>query len=160
MLRLIRIATAKRDCPAVRKTSATWRPSISMGDNDVPEMLKAIGRDPTSSVHWLTFEEIRIVIPAAARPRRASIAARMNSGASEASGATHCTSRNSSIPSDRPESTSPSAKGSAAAMTVPAANVKRPMITPQRSFSGSAAMARGGPNSSPSRGGDREESTR
>ena len=86
-----------------------------------PEMLYAIGNEPTSSVHWFTFDAISSVIPAPARPLSASSAARMNSGASEASGATHCTSRNSSIPNDSPVSTRPLANGSAAAKTTPAA---------------------------------------
>ena len=35
----------------------------------------------------------------------------MNSGASDASGASHCTSKNSSMPKVRPVSTRPSANG-------------------------------------------------
>ena len=68
---------------------------------------------PTSSVHWFTFDEISAPIPTEPRMRSANRIAIRNSGDSEASGATHCTSRNSSIARPRPISTRLSAKGSA-----------------------------------------------
>src|SRR5581483_5265639 len=55
-----------------------------------------------------------VPIPAAAAPRSAKSIATMNSGDSEASGASHWTSRNSSMPSRRPVATRLSANGSAA----------------------------------------------
>ena len=69
--------------------------------------------DPTSSVHWLTFDDSSVPNPALVLSRHANIPATMSSGASDASGATHCTSRNVSIPACSPRCTSDSANGSA-----------------------------------------------
>jgi len=71
----------------------------------------ATGNDPISSVHWLTLEEIRVAIAAVPLPRVAKMTAMMNSGASEASGASHWTSRNRSMPSSVPAATRLSANG-------------------------------------------------
>ena len=71
----------------------------------------------------------------------------MNSGDSEASGATHCTSTNSSMPALLPVSTRPSANGSAAAKITAAAKTK--MREHQRS--------RGRPRQRADRGGRPDE---
>ena len=113
--RLIRIATANNDWAAVKNTSSDCLESKCRGSSVPPEMLNASGRLPISSVHWFTFEEIRIVIPASCRPRSASSPASMNSGASDARGASHCTSTNSSMPAVLPVLTRLSANGSAEA---------------------------------------------
>ena len=62
----------------------------------------ATGNDPMSSVHWFTFAEISVAIAIAPLPLAAKMVAMMNSGASDASGASHWTSRNRSIPSCAP----------------------------------------------------------
>lgn len=84
-------------------------------------------------------------MPAPARPRQASMPAAMNSGASDANGATHCTSRNSSMPSSVPVCTSPSANGSAAATITPAAQMKNATSTDRRRARGRAPIAFAGP---------------
>ena len=58
----------------------------------------ATGSDPMSRVHWLTFAEISVAIAAPPLPLAAKMVAMMNSGASDASGASHCTSRKRSMP--------------------------------------------------------------
>ena len=79
---------------------------------------------PTSSVHWLIFDESSVPSASPPRSRHANRHTTMSSGASEASGASHCTSRNWSTPSRAPVPTSPFANGSAAASTIPAATTK------------------------------------
>ena len=91
-------ATPIRVWVAVNSTSSTWRPS-SISEVPPPPAMWAIGSDPTNSVHWLTFDEISVAMAAVPLPRAAKMIAMMNSGASEASGASHCTSRNLSMPS-------------------------------------------------------------
>jgi hypothetical protein len=115
---------AKSDCAEVRKISSRWRVSRCMAPRSPAESAKAAGRAPIRSVHWFTFEEIIVPMPAAAAPRSAKRSATMNSGDSEASGASHCTSRNSSTPYSRPVATRPSAKGSAAVKMVTPAKAK------------------------------------
>src|SRR5438445_12646233 len=58
-------------------------------------------------------------------PRNARTPATRSSGASDASGASHCTSRNSSMPSSFPPATSAPANGSAAMSTMLAAAARR-----------------------------------
>ena len=85
---------------AVSTISSTWRPSRCI-EAPPPPSMNATGNDPISSVHWLTFAEISVEIAAPPLPRAAKMVAMMNSGASDASGASHCTSRKRSIPSLR-----------------------------------------------------------
>src|SRR5438876_225606 len=120
-------------------------------------MLNASGRLPIRSVHWFTLEEIKIVMPASCRHRSASNPAKMNSGASEASGANHCTSTNSSIPALLPVFTRLSANGSADAKITPAEYAKMPITASRRPRRPNPAIAAAGPTkirSSP--GGDRQ----
>jgi len=123
-------------------------------------MAKAMGNPPMSSVHWLTLEEIRAPMPAAARIRQAIRLAAMNSGASEASGATHCTSRNSSMPSSVPVCTNPSANGSAEARMIPAAKANSSTRTGRRRRFGRLPITFAGPISSGSSAGWRAASHR
>ena len=73
-----------------------------------------MGRAPTSNVHWLTFEDKRVPILAVGGPRSAKRMATMNSGDSEARGASHWIRRNSSIPRCFPLAMRDSANGFAA----------------------------------------------
>ena len=101
--------------------SSVWRASRAIPAAGPPPMRNASGRLPTSSVHWFTFEERRVPKAASSWPRRASTAATRSSGDSEARGASHWTSRNSSMPRTLPPWTSAPANGSAATrMTNPA----------------------------------------
>ena len=121
-------------------------------------MLNASGRLPISSVHWFTFEEIRIVIPASCRPRSASSPASMNSGASDAKGASHCTSTNSSMPAVLPVLTRLSANGSAEAKITAAEYTKMPVTRRRLGTRLRPAIAAAGPtNTRSSSGGDLDE---
>ena len=113
-----------------------------------PEIANASGRAPTRSVHWFTFDEIIVPRPAAAAPFHAKSRATMNSGDSDASGASHCTSRNSSIPYSFPVATKPSAKGSAAVKIAAPAKAKMPSTTTRRQKGPRFAIASAGPSSS------------
>lgn len=91
--------------------------------------------------HWLTFDEISVAIAAVPFPRAAKRIAMMNSGASEASGASHWTSRNRSMPSSVPAETKLSANGLAhSRITAPDAR-KRLTTTMRRRRSGSSPRA-------------------
>jgi len=83
------------------------------------------------------------------------MAATRNSGASEAKGASHWTSRNSSTPNSVPVCTSPSAKGSAAARIASAAKTKSAAIAVRRRRLGSEPIVCAGPISSGSSVGAR-----
>ena len=96
--RLATMATAKTDCAAV--TNSSTRCTVSRGRpwRTPANIEKTMGSVPTSSVHWLTLEEMRapkpVRLPAARRTRRPPAVL----GASEAVGAIHLTRRNSLTP--------------------------------------------------------------
>src|SRR5438270_12136320 len=117
--------------------------------------LKTSGRVAISSVHWLTLLDTSVRIPAAAWPRHTNSMATMNSGASDASGASHCTSRNSSIPNARPDSTSPCANGSAEMKMTYAAKTPMAAVMPRRDDFGRRPSIAAGPASSGSSAGAR-----
>ena len=79
-----------------------------------------------------------------------------NSGDSEASGAIHWTSRNSSNPSSVPVCTSPSANGWAEARIAAAAYENSRTRVTRRCVRGSEPMSRAGPISSGSSDGTRD----
>ena len=85
-----------------------------MGSRLPWDSANAAGNAPTSKVHWFTVEDVSVPMLAAAAPRSAKSTATMNSGDSETSGASHCTSRNSSMWNVRPTASRLSANGSAA----------------------------------------------
>ena len=66
-----RMATANTDWAAVRSSSPRW--SLSIGSPWwVPDAnAKTMGRLPTSSVHWLTLAETRVLSPRADLSRHA-----------------------------------------------------------------------------------------
>ncbi len=66
-------------------------PGIEGKVSPPPPKKCASGSDPTSRLHWLIFDAMSVPIAAAPIPRRANITAMMNSGASDAKGASHCT---------------------------------------------------------------------
>src|SRR4029434_1651830 len=105
---------AKSDWAAVKKISSDCLASITMGPIPPLERLYTKGSMPTRRVHWFTLEEIRVPRLAVAWAPRAKRMATMNSGDSEAKGASHWTKMNSSMPQCRPVSNRASAKGSAA----------------------------------------------
>ena len=72
----------------------------------------------------------------------------MNSGDSDASGASHCTSKNSSIPKRRPVASKPSANGSAAIKIVTAATAKSAMAAMRRPATPRPASTSDTPSSS------------
>jgi hypothetical protein len=72
----------------------------------------------------------------------------MNSGASDASGATHCTSRNRSMPSWVPVVMRESAKGSAESTITAAANTNSPVTSRRRGRHGRAPIRAAGPTRS------------
>ena len=113
MLRLARIATANADCAAV--TNSSSRCSASSGSPwwVADEIANTIGSVPTSSVHWLTFDDTSAPSPAFVLSRHANIPAISSSGASDASGASHFTRRNVLTPNSSPVATSDSANRSA-----------------------------------------------
>lgn len=74
-------------------------------------------------------------------PRLAKIVAMMNSGASEASGASHCTSRNRLTPSSVPAATRLSANGLAHNRITAPDTRKRPTTAIRRRPSGSSPSA-------------------
>ncbi len=85
------IATPSTVCDAVSTNSSTCRPSSGSPPEVPPPSTCAIGSEPTSSDHWFTFDAMSVPIAAPPMPRSAKSAATMNSGASVASGASHCT---------------------------------------------------------------------
>ena len=90
-------SVASSDCAEVSSSSSLWRASSGSPTHARLATAYAIGSAPTSSVHWFTFEEISAPSPSAGGAANAKSSAITNSGDSEASGATHCTSRNSSM---------------------------------------------------------------
>ena len=82
-----------------------------------------------------------------------------SSGASDARGASHCTSTNSLTPSSVPVSTSDSAKCSAHKMTVPAATANMATTARRRRLSSSPPMYSAGPTRWGSPAGAREMRT-
>jgi hypothetical protein len=57
----MRTATANTDCAAVRN-SLRW--SESSGSRAAPEEIaKTMGNEPTSRVHWLTFDDSSVPNP-------------------------------------------------------------------------------------------------
>lgn len=84
------MATPSNVWVAVSTNSSTWRASRARATSPPPRKC-ATGSEPTSRLHWFTLEAMRVAIAAAPEPRRANMTAMMNSGDSEASGASHCT---------------------------------------------------------------------
>jgi hypothetical protein len=113
ILRLAMMATAKSDCAAVRNTSSfcsksKWRASIC------PAPIEYTSPSvPISSVHWFTFDEMSVPIPAWALRRKVNRMAMIISGASDARGATHWIRRKVLMPKLSPIWMRPSAKCSA-----------------------------------------------
>mgnify|MGYP001588640552 CR=1 FL=1 len=89
---------------------------------------KAIGSIHIKSVHWFIFEEITTLNASAGLLLKANIIAIMNSGASEAKGASHWTKINSSIPNSFPAQSSPSANGPAEIKIVYPENTKNNIV--------------------------------
>ena len=89
-------------------------------------------------------------------PCTANTMATMNSGASEASGATHCTSRNLSMPSWVPVVMRDSAKGSAEATITAAANTNIPATSSRRGRRARSPIRAAGPTRSGSDASARE----
>jgi hypothetical protein len=87
-----KIATPIRVWVAVSTISSTCRES-STSAHEPPPIPYATGKLPINRVHWFTLALTRMPSAIAALPRTANKIATMNSGASEASGASHCTSR-------------------------------------------------------------------
>ena len=121
-------ASAKNDCAAVRNSSSRCRVSIGRPCRLALEIANTIGSVPTSSVHWFTFELTSVPSPAFVFSRHAYRPATSSSGASLASGASHCTRRNSLIPTASPLATSDSAKCSAQSRMTAAAAANRTTI--------------------------------
>ena len=94
MLRLASTAIANTDCAAVRNSSSRCSESSGSPVRCPAEIANTIGSEPTSSVHWFTFDDSSVPSPALVLSRHANSPATTSSGASDASGATHCTSRN------------------------------------------------------------------
>ena len=82
------IATPSSVWVAVKVNSSTWRLSRA-SELGPPPRKCATGSEPTSRLHWLTLDAISVPMAATPLPRAANITAMMNSGASEASGASH-----------------------------------------------------------------------
>ena len=142
-----RTATPSRVWVAVSSTSSTCRAS-STSEVEPPPNRWATGRLPISSVHWLTLALISIPSASAALPRKANSSATMNSGASDASGASHCTSRNWSSPSASPLPISASANGSAQARMTSAEPANIATTSGRRCAAGSAPIRAAGPTRS------------
>src|SRR3990170_6930580 len=107
-----------------------------------------MGSVPTSRVHWFTLEEMRVPRAIVAEFLNTKMDATMISGASEARGASHCTSRNLSIPKLSPVARRPSAKGSAEDRITAAENRKSTIVVTRLHAVDSDAMFSGGPTSS------------
>jgi len=75
------------------------------------EIEYTIASVPMSRVHWLSFEEMSVLNPAVERALFTRYATTINSGLSEASGASHWIMKNSGMPYWSPNCSSPSAKG-------------------------------------------------
>ena len=143
--RFVSTATAKADWAAVRKSSSRWSESIGRPCNAPAEIANTIGSDPTRSVHWFTFADTSVPRPAFVFNRHANKPATSSSGASDASGASHCTSRNVSRPNCSPVSTSDCANGSAEARITPAAARSITMTTVRRRAVGRSPINWAGP---------------
>ena len=72
MERLAMIATANTDWAAVTQSSTRWTESSGRPRNSVAKTANTMGRVPTRSVHWFTFEEIRAPMPVRAANRQAT----------------------------------------------------------------------------------------
>ena len=127
---MTRRATANTVWAAVSSSSSRWAASTGRPLRLPEAIANTSGRVPTSSVHWLILEETTAVSASLVFSRQAYNATTSSSGASEASGATHWTSRNSLTPSSVPVSTSDSAKCSATSrITTPAtANIDSTLV--------------------------------
>ena len=113
--------TANSDWAAVSSSSMRCWASIGRPSKVPAEIAKTIGIVPTSSVHWLTLLDSSVPSESDALSRHANRQATISSGASLASGATHCTRMNGSTPRLSPVCTRPSAKCSAQARMTAAA---------------------------------------
>ena len=98
MRRFVIRATANSDWAAVNSSSRRCEPAIGSPCRLRDEIANTSGSDPTSRVHWLTLELTRAPRAAFVCSRHANRPAMMNSGASDASGASHCTRKNSEMP--------------------------------------------------------------
>src|SRR5438067_500519 len=143
--RLARMATANTDWAAVRRSSSRWRATIGRPDQDDDAMAKTTGRVPTSSVHWLTLDDTSVPRPALVLSRHAYRPATSSSGASEASGASHWTRKNSLIPNVWPVSTRAVAKCSAQARITIAAATNRPTTDARRRATVNVPIRAAGP---------------
>ena len=92
------MATANSDCAAVNSSSRRCEPAIGNPCRLRDEIANTSGSDPTSRVHWLTLELTSAPRAALVCSLHANSPAMMNSGASDASGASHCTRKNSEMP--------------------------------------------------------------
>ena len=139
------MATAKNDWAAVSSTSSRWRAMIG-SPSTVPEAkAKAMGSVPTSRVHWLTLDDTSVPSPALVLSRQAYRLATSSSGASEASGASHWTRKNSLIPNVWPVSTRAVAKCSAQARITIAAATNRPTTDARRRATVNVPIRAAGP---------------
>ena len=93
-------ATARSACPIVSMTSTCSRPRSGSGPVPAPAA-KAMGSEPSASVHWLTAEDSSTATPWAARSCVTSTNAITSSGLSVASGTSHWTSRYGLMPDRR-----------------------------------------------------------
>ena len=139
MLRLARIATANADCAAVTNSSSRCSASSGRPWCDFDEIANTIGKVPTSSVHWFTFDDTSAPRPALVLSRHANMPAISSSGASEARGASHFTSRNVLTPNSSPVDTSDSANGSAQSRMTAAAPTNITPTAIRRSRTGRVA---------------------
>src|SRR5947207_13467646 len=62
-LRSQRAASANTDWAAVSSSSSRWRATIGRPWRLCDERAKAMGSVPTSSVHWLTFDDTSVPNP-------------------------------------------------------------------------------------------------
>src|SRR4029453_3050709 len=143
--RLSSTATANALCAAVSSSSLDWTGSPGSPAGLRDEIANTSGSVPTSSVHWLTLEETRVVTPLVTNSRQAYNPATSSSGASDASGASHWTNRNELIPNSSPLWTSPSAKCSADSMITIALNRKHATTHRRRVRVGNVPIQAAGP---------------
>ena len=71
--RLASTATANTDCAAVTNSSSRCTASIGSPWSVADEIANTIGSVPTSSVHWLTFDDTSAPRPASAFSRHANM---------------------------------------------------------------------------------------
>ena len=65
MLRFTSTAIANTDCAAVRNSSSRWSESRGRPARCPAEIANTIGSEPTSSVHWFTFDDSSVPKPGA-----------------------------------------------------------------------------------------------